>query len=281
MTGFQRLPPYRWPMPLIRRTAVAAALAVGAGALGLGVVVPASAGSREVYPVPPNGVFTIRGHGWGHGHGMSQYGAYGAAKVKGMTYEQILSFYYPHTELVGQPLSTTVKVLLHGTTSGRLVVTPHGAAKLIASTSADGVPDCDLPDSLEDKTGAKTQVTQWRARLVSTADGTRLRLQASADGDTWTTHPKVEGCDPAWSKPLDGGITFDGGGVTNLVRSTGIAAYRGSLRAAFNGTRIFVVNVVQLDDYLLSVVPSEMPAPTTTASRLGRRTRDSRRAAQR
>ena len=268
MTGFEGTPLYRCLMPLIRRIAVAAALAVGAGALGLGVAVPADAGSREVYPVPANGIFTVRGHGWGHGHGMSQYGAYGAAKVKGMTYQQILAFYYPHTALVGQPLATTVKVLLHGTTSGRLVVTPHGAAKLIASTSADGVPDCDLPDSLDDGTGGggKTAVAQWRARVVSTPEGTRVRLQASADGDTWTTHPKVDGCDPAWSKPLDGSITFDGGKVTNLVRSTGVAAYRGTLRAAFNGTRIFVVNVVRLDDYLLSVVPSEMPASWSPAA---------------
>ena len=56
-------------------------------------------------------------------------------------------------------------------------------------------------------------------------------------------------------------FTFDGSGdVTNLVRTTGVVAYRGALRAAFTGDHIFVVNVVKLDSYLLSVVPSEMPA---------------------
>src|SRR3954449_7994744 len=109
-------------MPLLRRTAVAAALATVAGALGVGLAAPAGARSAQVYRVPPNGVFTLRGHGWGHGHGMSQYGAYGAAKVRGLTYRQILAFYYPGTSVGGQQLTTTVRVLLHGTSTSRLVV---------------------------------------------------------------------------------------------------------------------------------------------------------------
>ena len=39
---------------------------------------------------------TISGHGYGHGHGMSQYGAEGAAR-QGLTYRQIVDFYYPGT----------------------------------------------------------------------------------------------------------------------------------------------------------------------------------------
>jgi hypothetical protein len=48
----------------------------------------------DFVPVPANGVFSITGHGFGHGIGMSQYGAFGAAQ-KGLTASQILSFYYP------------------------------------------------------------------------------------------------------------------------------------------------------------------------------------------
>src|SRR5689334_14718908 len=99
MPGIRADSPYREAMPLNRRTALAAALAVVAGALGVGLAAPAGARSAQVFPVPPNGEFTLRGHGWGHGHGMSQYGAYGAAKVRGLTYQQILDFYYPHTTL--------------------------------------------------------------------------------------------------------------------------------------------------------------------------------------
>ena len=56
--------------------------------------------------IPSNSsVISIEGHGWGHGVGMSQYGAYSRAlSVEegggGQTAEQILSFYYP-----GRPLS--------------------------------------------------------------------------------------------------------------------------------------------------------------------------------
>lgn len=45
-----------------------------------------------------NGVFTVRGSGFGHGIGMSQYGAYGRAKA-GHTYRQILGFYYDDTTI--------------------------------------------------------------------------------------------------------------------------------------------------------------------------------------
>ena len=38
--------------------------------------------------------FTITGRGWGHGIGMSQYGAYGFATHSDLTYKQILQHYY-------------------------------------------------------------------------------------------------------------------------------------------------------------------------------------------
>ena len=43
--------------------------------------------------------FIVSGSGYGHGIGMSQYGAYQQSK-EGRTYDQILSFYYPGTDLV-------------------------------------------------------------------------------------------------------------------------------------------------------------------------------------
>ena len=53
-------------------------------------------------------VFT--GHGWGHGVGMSQYGAYGYAQ-HGWTAQQILAHYYPGTTVGKAPVSR-VRVLL-------------------------------------------------------------------------------------------------------------------------------------------------------------------------
>jgi len=55
-------------------------------------------------------VFFVTGHGWGHGIGMPQYGAYGFAQ-QGWTYTRILDHYYPGTQ-AGQTPVTSVRVLL-------------------------------------------------------------------------------------------------------------------------------------------------------------------------
>ena len=52
----------------------------------------------------------VAGHGWGHGIGLAQYGAYGYA-LHGWTYDKIVAHYYPGTEL-GQSDLSRVRVLL-------------------------------------------------------------------------------------------------------------------------------------------------------------------------
>src|SRR5688500_16695103 len=52
----------------------------------------------------------IRGAGFGHGIGMSQYGAYGFA-LKGYDYQRIMAHYYKGTQLDSAP-SRAVRVLL-------------------------------------------------------------------------------------------------------------------------------------------------------------------------
>ena len=44
-------------------------------------------------------MFTFEGRGFGHGAGMSQWGACQMAR-KGYSFEQILQFYYPGTKTV-------------------------------------------------------------------------------------------------------------------------------------------------------------------------------------
>jgi stage II sporulation protein D len=56
--------------------------------------------------------FVFRGHGWGHGIGMAQWGAYGFAQ-NGWTYADILAHYYQGTELGPAP-AATIRVLLAG-----------------------------------------------------------------------------------------------------------------------------------------------------------------------
>jgi stage II sporulation protein D len=54
--------------------------------------------------------FVVTGHGWGHGVGMSQWGAYGYA-LHGWKYDRILRHYYPGTRM-GRVQELRVRVLL-------------------------------------------------------------------------------------------------------------------------------------------------------------------------
>jgi stage II sporulation protein D len=81
-------------------------------------------------PATAKTAFFIRGGGWGHGIGMSQWGAYGYA-VQGGTYREILRFYYPGTKRgsVGNPI---VHVTL---ASGRTSLTIGSGAYFYAADS--------------------------------------------------------------------------------------------------------------------------------------------------
>jgi stage II sporulation protein D len=59
---------------------------------------------------PASSVVVFSGHGWGHGLGLSQWGAFGYAK-HGWTFDRILAHYYTGTTLGPAPVST-VRVLL-------------------------------------------------------------------------------------------------------------------------------------------------------------------------
>src|SRR3954452_10106403 len=88
--GFASLTP-----PVMRRTLVVTTLA----AL---LCLPASALAATSW--------TIKGAGWGHGIGMSQYGAYGQAAI-GRNYQQILEHYYTGT-IVSLSRQRSIRVLL-------------------------------------------------------------------------------------------------------------------------------------------------------------------------
>lgn len=81
----------------------------------LATAAPADAASRLV----------VRGGGFGHGVGLSQYGAMGFAKA-GKTYREILGHYYTDTQLGRLDSQPTVRVLLQ---SGRRSVTFTGAVQ--------------------------------------------------------------------------------------------------------------------------------------------------------
>jgi stage II sporulation protein D len=77
--------------------------------------------------------FVITGHGWGHGVGMAQWGAYGYAK-HGVTYGKILAHYYPGTTLAPAPVTKLKVLLVEG--AKRVVVSSQAAFKVQDASGA-------------------------------------------------------------------------------------------------------------------------------------------------
>jgi stage II sporulation protein D len=185
--------------------------------------VPAKAGS-----------FTVRGSGYGHGHGMSQWGAYGAAR-KGLTWTKILAFYYPKTTLTTMPSGTKIKVWLTADNDNNLRVAPAAGLKV---SDASG-------HSYTLPTGKN--YTGWRI----TRSGSGYKLSYRTGSGTYTT--KATGLSTStW--------TFSSSKVLKLVLPSGSTKdYRGSLALVKRGTGGRTVNAVLLEDYVRAVVPAEMP----------------------
>jgi len=145
-------------------------------------------------------VFVLKGHGWGHGVGLSQYGALGRANA-GQDYKQILAFYYDGTN-VGQTTQTKIRVLL---SAGQSSVT--------------------LRSSEDFKVGDTTlaRFTDWK--VVPTSDG-KVRVVGKG---------KFE--NPATAKPGQGFLNIDGlryrgdlkiynhGGRLDVVNVVGLQGY--------------------------------------------------------
>ncbi|WP_370325695.1 cell wall-binding repeat-containing protein [Euzebya sp.] len=77
-------------------------------------------GSPIANPDPPDADFAFVGGGWGHGAGMSQYGAQGAGML-GCTAEQILTTYFPGTNVATVAIPPQIVIgLATGITSTRV-----------------------------------------------------------------------------------------------------------------------------------------------------------------
>jgi stage II sporulation protein D len=163
--------------------------------------------------------FLLTGGGWGHGVGMSQWGAYGQAK-EGRAYDEILRSYYTGVELAPVPESVpkTLRVLV-GDALGTVAV----------SSSA--------PFRVRDATGRNATLP---AEGVTVDPGLELPV-----GD--------DGGDEILVGPL---LFLPAKGATLAFAGR---QYRSNLRVAVVQKRLQVVNVVPLETYLLGVVPGEMP----------------------
>src|SRR6266516_3802475 len=94
---------YPRPVPGSRGMSIRPFAIVLVAALGLAGAGPA--GSKTAPPtIRTQPTFFITGHGWGHGLGMGQYGAYGYAQ-HGWAYDRIIKHYYTGTTIGQAPVS--------------------------------------------------------------------------------------------------------------------------------------------------------------------------------
>lgn len=99
------------------------------------VLVPSAAAvPTQPATVPGEALFAVSGRGYGHGVGMSQYGALGMANA-GHTHEEILANYYVGTQ-VGRVPGRTLRVLLAG---GRAAVSITSAAPFTIADATGAV----------------------------------------------------------------------------------------------------------------------------------------------
>jgi stage II sporulation protein D len=209
----------------------ATGVAVLAGAVVAGVLPGPAQASRTVsesYPVPANGTLSLTGHGFGHGHGMSQYGAQGAAK-QGLSFRQILAFYYPGT--TAGTATGTIRVMLTADTDNDVRVLPSSGLRVreVRTGATYALP-------------ATAGIRTWRLRTVGGA------TVLDYDNGAWRAHRPG-------GKALSGDAEFYRAGAVSLRVGTAVRNYRGALRLSSSNT----VNVLSLEDYVKGVVPREMP----------------------
>ncbi|MCX6406677.1 MAG: SpoIID/LytB domain-containing protein [Propionibacteriales bacterium] len=197
--------------------------------------------SPDQLTVPKDRSVVINGRGFGHGIGMSQYGAQGAAR-SGKTFKQILASYYPGTSLAQR--SGSIRVLVGDATSSTVTVRARSGLVFRTLASSSGTT---LPTS-----SSGTPITNWRIR-VSTADATKSVLEYRA-GSRWRVFR-----DRIWR----GSAQFQAPSLGLVLPNGSVREYRTAIRSALPASGAKdrkTVNVLSLDDYTRGVVASEMPS---------------------
>jgi stage II sporulation protein D len=162
----------------------------------------------------------IRGAGFGHGIGMSQYGAYGFA-LEGATYSEILAHYYKGTRLSTAP-GAPVRVLLQPND-------PY--IRVRGATSVGG----------RRVQASRTYVARESrgAILVTTSSG--KRVARVGDGAQFRGPEALRLMGPALNSITDG-------------------LYRGAIELRMEGAGVTAINELDLDTYVRGVVAGEMPS---------------------
>jgi SpoIID/LytB domain protein len=165
--------------------------------------------------------FTIEGHGWGHGVGMSQWGAYGYAK-HGWLYKNILKHYY-----TGIALSTVADSIIRVNLRSGL-----SSVKL----------SCRNDYTVQGTGAAWTIPAGTMATTTWTSSG--YRVVAGSQRKTFTGAPTFT--------PTSGSL--------DLITKTDLGAngaYRGTITVLQSGGLVMIESV-SLESYLRGVVPHEV-----------------------
>lgn len=186
---------------------------------------------------------TFYGRGWGHGVGLSQYGARGRA-LAGQDAATILAHYYQGTTIGTIPNSTIrVLVLDNFAPTAAVPLVVYGRDGSWTVDGIDGVFPADAGLRVAPVTSGG--VTTWQLVVVSST------------GDT------------LWSGPFSGDVRVrpasDATRLQVWSKPSSYDHYRGVLRIVGTSS-IDVINELPIESYLRGVVPSEMPASWPTAA---------------
>ncbi|NPD05482.1 SpoIID/LytB domain-containing protein [Nocardioides sp. zg-1308] len=227
------------PRHLTRTRTARLLLGVAAGAMLLPVLpaAPAQADAGEprraveTWLTPGSTAITLTGHGFGHGHGLSQYGAQGAAQ-QGVPWQQIVEFYYPGT--TWGAVTGTIRVLITADTGRDVQVVAR--------------PGIEVRSLQRNRAWRLPQLPAKKWRLVAAGDDTRVQRTTGGAWRTWRTVPgQAE-------------LSSNRGPLT-LVLPGARRDYRGTLQSVTSGQgRRQTVNRVGMEAYLRGVVPQEVPA---------------------
>ncbi len=214
-------------------------------------------------PLPPVGVI-IRGHGNGHGRGLSQYGSLGWATKLGASWQDILNFYYGGS-------SRTIATLTEDDASAL----PGGVMSVRLQT-LDARPTAVISDNITASwAGAAGKYGGLVARMVSNNVYDIYGI-ATATCAADTDNPagftligdnvagpidfvSAQGSVPTAVAPSDLlGVCEP---ATTTYKTGRIRYYRGSIRSTIDilGNRR-TVNILNAESYLRGVVPRESPA---------------------
>ncbi|HET8568894.1 MAG TPA: SpoIID/LytB domain-containing protein [Candidatus Limnocylindria bacterium] len=205
--------------------------------------------TMKVEPVSVIPGVTFYGKGFGHGVGMSQYGAQGLATGAGgaaLTGEQIIQYYYRGTQITPIPTQD-------GNTGIRV---------LLSVPSSTGIYTCGSPamnTSLVDLSayGIARIVNEGAANAPIGSIGPNENYQIAARNGVVQVWKNVGTPTKVYEGPGPVTVVADPSGSLRIQQK---GTYRGNTRFVNSGGVLRVVNFVNYDDYAKGVIRKEMLA---------------------